>query len=131
MTIREIGVPVRSVNWVRLHGGKDGPGRPTIYATMGQQGDNLFVLQIDAETGAWRQFMSEVPGSNYPTATLMSRSGRLYVGSAYAGHLLCFDPAKDALLDLGAIHDGAATFPVDSTKTHRAASGSAVTARPI
>jgi hypothetical protein len=111
MTIREIGVPVRSVNWVRLHGGKDGPGRPTIYATMGQQGDNLFVLQIDAETGAWRQFMSEVPGSNYPTATLMSRSGRLYVGSAYAGHLLCFDPAKDALLDLGAIHDGAATFP--------------------
>ncbi|MDA0711656.1 MAG: hypothetical protein O3B73_15770, partial [bacterium] len=81
------------------------------YATMGQQGDNLFVLQIDAETGAWRQFMSEVPGSNYPTATLMSRSGRLYVGSAYAGHLLCFDPAKDALLDLGAIHDGAATFP--------------------
>ena len=41
----------------------------------------------------------------------MSRSGRLYVGGAYAGHLLCFDPAADALLDLGAIHPEAAVFP--------------------
>ena len=41
----------------------------------------------------------------------MSRVGRLYVGAAYAGHLLCFDPAKDALEDLGAIHPGAASFP--------------------
>lgn len=110
-TIRELGVPVRSVNWVRLHAGKNTTGQPCIYATMGQQGDNLFVLQIDPETGGFRQFVSEVPKSNYPTATLMSRSGRLYVGAAYAGHLLCFDPAKDALADLGAICEGAATFP--------------------
>ena len=111
MAIEEIGVPVRSVNWVRLHAGVNQREQPCIYATMGQQGDNLFVLQMDPETGAFRQFVSRVPKSNYPTATLMSASGRLYVGSAYAGHLLCFDPKADALMDLGAIHESAATFP--------------------
>jgi len=110
-TIQEVGVPVRSVNWVRLHAGENQAGQPCIYATMGQQGDNLFVLQIDPKTGAFRQFVSEVPKSNYPTATLMSSSGRLYVGSAYAGHLLCFDPKADALIDLGPIQEEAATFP--------------------
>ena len=109
--IRDIGIPVRSVNWVRLHAGRDGGGAPCIYATMGQQADNLFVLQIDPETGDFHQFVSDVPRSNYPTATFMSRTGRLYVGAAYAGHLLCFDPEKGALEDLGPIHPGAATFP--------------------
>jgi len=78
---------------------------------MGQNADNLFVLQIDPETGAFRQFASTVPNSDFPTATLMSRTGRLYVGAAYAGHLLCFDPARDTFEDLGSIHPGAATFP--------------------
>jgi streptogramin lyase len=109
--IREIGVPVRSVSWVRLHAGRDGKGDGRLYATMGQQADNLFVLQIDPKTGEYRQFTSEVSKASGPTATLMSRTGRLYVGSAYAGHLLCFDPEADALQDLGAIHPEAAVFP--------------------
>ncbi|MCH8291144.1 hypothetical protein IH992_08615 [Candidatus Poribacteria bacterium] len=109
--IRDIGIPVRSVNWVRVHPGHDPEGKPCLYATMGQQADNLFVLQINPETGACRQFVSEVPNSNYPTATLMSRTGKLYIGSSYAGHLLCFDPKKNILEDLGAIAPGAATFP--------------------
>ena len=109
--MRDIGTPVRSVNWVRLHAGRNREGDPCIYATMGQNGDNLFVLQIDPESGDFRQFVSKVPKSNFPTATLMSRTGRLYVGAAYAGHLLCFDPEKDAFEDLGAINPGAATFP--------------------
>ena len=110
-SIRDLGVPVRSVNWVRLHAGRDQQGRPCLYATMGQQADNFFVLQIDPETGKCRQFVAGAAGSNYPTATLMSRTGRLYVGAAYAGHLFRFDPDKDRLEDLGAIHRGAATFP--------------------
>ena len=109
--VRDIGIPVRSVNWVRLHPGRNDEGSPRVYVTMGQQADNLFVLQVDPETGEFQQFVSPVPRSNYPTATLMSRSGRLYIGSAYAGHLLCFDPRLNALLDLGAINPGAATFP--------------------
>ena len=110
-SIRDIGIPVRSVNWVRLHTGRDREGDPCIYVTMGQQADNLFVLQIDPESGSFRQFVSEVPNSSYPTATLMSRTGRLYVGAAYAGHLLCFDPEKNSFEDLGPIHPDAATFP--------------------
>jgi hypothetical protein len=109
--IRDIGIPVRSVNWVRLHAGRNKDGAPCIYATMGQQADNLFVLQIDPETGETRQFVSKVPSSNYPTATFMSRTGHLYIGAAYAGHLLRFDPGEDALEALGPISPGAATFP--------------------
>ena len=111
MTIKDIGIPVASVNWVRLHAGRNASSDPRIYASMGQNGDNLFVLQIDPETGAFHQYMSNVPQSNYPTATMMSRNGRLYIGGAYAGHLFCFDPDEDALLDLGLIHKDAATFP--------------------
>ena len=109
--IREVGLPVRSVNWVRLFAGRNRAAQPCIYASMGQTADNLFVLQIDPETGKLRQHVAKVPSANFPTAALMSRSGKLYVGAAYAGHLLRFDPEKDALEDLGAIHPGAATFP--------------------
>jgi len=109
--IRQIGIPVRSVNWVHLHPGQQRDGSPCLYAVMGQQAAGLFVLQIDIDSGHCRQFVSGLKDANYPTATYMSRSGRLYIGSSYAGHLLCFDPEQDALLDLGAIHPEAATFP--------------------
>ena len=109
--IRELGIPVRSVNWVHLHAGKNRVGTSCIYAAMGQQGGELVVLQIDPASGDFRQFITQVVNANYPTAALMSRTGKLYIGSAYAGHLLCFDPQEDALQDLGAIHSEAATFP--------------------
>ena len=109
--IREIGVPVRSVNWVHLYAGQNREGSPCIYAVMGQQATPLFLLQIDPENGAFRQFDADVPEANYPTAALMSRSGQLYIGSSYAGHLLRFDPQQDALEDLGSVHPGAAIFP--------------------
>ena len=111
INIRDIGIPVRSVNWVRLHPGRTAQDLPCLYATMGQTANNLFVLQIDPETGGCRQFVADVPGSNFPTATLLSHSGKLYIGAAYSGHLLCFDPVRDVLEDLGAIHPGKAAFP--------------------
>ena len=109
--IREIGIPVKSVNWVQLHSGYDQSERPCLYATMGQQAENLFVLQIDPITGNLQQFLSKVPNSNYPTATYMSREGKLYIGAAYVGHLLCFDPKVNILSDLGEINPDKATFP--------------------
>lgn len=78
---------------------------------MGQTADNLFVLQIDPRTGAFRQYLADVPRSNFPTATLLASGGKLYVGAAYSGHLLCFDPGREVLEDLGPIHPGKATFP--------------------
>jgi streptogramin lyase len=109
--IRDIGIPVRSVNWVRTHDGRDAAGNPAAFITMGQSADNLFVLSVNPETGALRQHISKVPQSNFPTATFLSRTGKLYVGGAYAGHLLCYDPAKDTFEDLGAISPGKASFP--------------------
>lgn len=128
--IRDIGIPVRSVNWVRLHVGHTRQGLPCLYATMGQTAKNLFVLQILPESGECRQFVSDVAGSNFPTATLLSHSGKLYVGAAYSGHLLCFDPDQEVLEDLGAIHPGNATFPcrLDEDKKGRVWIGSYGTA---
>jgi len=109
--IHEIGVPVRSVNWVQFYPGHSKTGDPCIYVIMGQQADNLFVLQIDPETGLFRQFVAETEGSNYPTATFMNRTNRLYIGGAYSGHLFCFDSEMDTLIDLGVINPANATFP--------------------
>jgi len=111
MRTRDIGIPVRSVNWVRLHPGHDCTGNECIYATMGQQAASLFVLQIDPATGVCRQFVASVAEASYPTATVMARDGRLYVGAANIGRLLRFDPRKELLDDLGEIHRAAATFP--------------------
>jgi hypothetical protein len=111
VTIHDIGIPVRGVNWIRLLVARSADGAECLLATMGQQGDNLFVLEIDPSTGKCRQFISKVPGSNYPTAACLSRTGKLYIGSAYAGHLLCYDPAKGALDDLGQINGDKAVFP--------------------
>lgn len=109
--IREIGVPVRAVNRAHLYAGHNKDGRPCVYATMSQQAKNFFVLQINPQTGTCRQFSVEPAESNYTTAVLMSRTGRLYIGAAHSGRLFCFDPVVDGLLDLGEIHAGAAIFP--------------------
>ncbi|OGG56102.1 MAG: hypothetical protein A3F84_01435 [Candidatus Handelsmanbacteria bacterium RIFCSPLOWO2_12_FULL_64_10] len=109
--IREVGIPVRSVNRAHLYAGRNRSGKPCLYATMSQQAENFFVLQIDPETGAFRQLTVQVPESNYTTAAFMSRTGTLYIGAAHSGQLFCFDPEKDDLVDLGKINPGAAIFP--------------------
>lgn len=130
INMRDIGIPVRSVNWVRLHPGRTAQDVPCLHATMGQTADNLFVLQINPDTGRCRQFVADAPGSNFPTATLLSKSGRLYIGAAYSGHLFCFDPVRGVLEDLGAIHPGKATFPcrLDEDEKGRVWIGSYATA---
>lgn len=105
LTVEEIGVPVRSVTWVRLHPGRDDDGKPVIYATMGQVGGELFLLQINPLTGQFKQFQSSVKNANYPTTTLVSRSGSVYIGATHAGHLLRFDPDKEILEDLGSFRE--------------------------
>jgi hypothetical protein len=76
----ELGVPVRSVNWVRVHTGLSPDGQDRVWATMGQQADGFFVLDIDPATGDCKQISSMNEKSNYPTATFLSRSGVLYIG---------------------------------------------------
>jgi len=135
--VRDLGVPVKSVSWVRLHPGRapdtgpsmstpgelvieydydgHGPnGRASLLASMGQNNGGLFVLDIDLATGHCRQFNAPAAAQQYPTDSFRSpRSGALYVGTAYDGHLLRYDPAHPGrrLEDLGPIDAGHATFP--------------------
>jgi outer membrane protein assembly factor BamB len=108
--IRDIGIPVRACSWVRLHAGRDGDGAPRIYAAMGQDGGNFFVLSLSPEDGSFAQFPAVGERSNNPTAQFVSRSGKLYVGAAYSGRLYCFDPDRAELQDLGEISPGEHTF---------------------
>ncbi len=108
--MKYIGVPVKSVNWTRAHLTLDGRGDPCALITMGQQGDNFVLLRVNLKTGDQRQFNAQIKQSNYPTGTLMSRSGLLYIGASYSGHLFAFDAKKDQLSDLGAINPGKAEF---------------------
>ena len=64
--LRDVGVPVRSVNWVHLHPGRSHEAAACLYAVMGQTAENLFVLQIDPETGKFRQFVSRAPERELP-----------------------------------------------------------------
>lgn len=109
--IRTIGIPVRSVNWVRLFPTHDARGRDCLVAVMGQQADNLIVVQIDLEQETIRQFSPSVPESNYPTAAMHSRDGSIYIGAAHSGYLFRFDPKQETLEDLGAINPPADIFP--------------------
>jgi streptogramin lyase len=109
--IREVGVPVRSVNRANLYAGRNKAGEPCIYGTMSQQAENFFLLQINPETGAFRQMSPDAPESNYTTAVYASPGGRLYIGAAHSGRLYCFDPDEDGLLDLGIINGKNAIFP--------------------
>lgn len=108
--IQSIGVPVKAVTHVVLKVGPGREGKGQIYAVMAQQADNFILLVIDPETGRFRQFIPGGMESNYPNAPFMSKTGRLYIGAAYSGHLFCFDPDKEQLIDCGLIHPGS-TFP--------------------
>ena len=105
-----LGIPVKAVTHVVLKVGLNRDKKPQVYSAMAQNAANFILLVIDPETGAFRQIVPEGQNHNYPNAPIMSRSGRLYIGAAYSGHLFCFDPEKDTLVDAGLIHEGS-TFP--------------------
>ena len=109
--VRDVGAPVRGVNWVTLIVGKAADGAEALYATMGQQADNLFILQINPQDGSFTQHKATGPGSNYPTASAWGKDDRLYVGAANSGRLLRYDPRAGAMEDLGPIDPPGGTFP--------------------
>jgi hypothetical protein len=113
-TFHEIGIPVKGINWVRLHPGQTADGQPSLIGSMGQNNGGLMVIDIDLTTGHCRQFNSPTAGSDYPIGSMRSlRTGILWLGTAWDGHLHRFDPAhpERSIEDLGAIHAGEATFP--------------------
>lgn len=118
--VRDLGVPIKAINWVRLHPGRGPDGQPSLLASMGQNNGGLFVIDIDLATGHCRQFNAPSAAQQYPTASFRSpRSGVLYVGAHTDGHLLRYDPAhrERGLEDLGAIDGTSETFPTGITET--------------
>ncbi|MBT5900896.1 MAG: hypothetical protein HOH58_02165 [Opitutaceae bacterium] len=111
---RDIGVPVKGVNWVRLHAGATAAGEASLLVTMGQNNGGLIVLDVDLETGHCSQFsVSDRKNSTFPTATFRSlQTGILYIGSAWDAHLHRFDPEhpERGVEDLGSLGEGS-TFP--------------------
>lgn len=111
---RDLGIPVKGVNWVRLHAGATAEDEASLLVTMGQNNGGLIVLDVDLETGHCRQYpVSDRKKSTFPTATFRSlQTGILYIGSAWDAHLHRFDPAhpERGLEDLGSLGEGS-TFP--------------------
>lgn len=118
--VRDLGVPVRGVNWGRLHAGATADGHPSILVSFGQNNGGLFVCEVDFVTGHCRQFAAkDTAASTFPTASLRSlRTGALYIGSAWDAHLHRFDPAhpEHGLEDLGRLDPDDAIFPTGITE---------------
>ncbi len=115
-SLQELGVPVKSVSWVRLHPGQLRDGSPSLLVSMGQDHGGMFVCDIDLRSGHCRQYTATIENAAFPTASFRSAiSGVLYLGSTGAGHLHCFDPeAPDkGLADLGAIDPELCSFPCE------------------
>ena len=110
-SIRELAIPVRSVNRANLYAAQDRDRNPRVLGTMSQQAGNFFLIDIDPRTGEFLQIAPEVPESNYTTAAYLCRSGLLYIGAAHSGELFRYDPKKQRLEDLGAINPEKAIFP--------------------
>lgn len=112
---REICVPVKSATKVMLFAGEDAGGEECLYATMGQVGAPMFVLQIDIETGQCEKFLADVEAADEAVSAMWSDTYKcLFMGSCYAGHLHRFDPKVGRIEDLGEINpddEGAAIFP--------------------
>jgi hypothetical protein len=119
--VRDLGVPVKGVSWVRLHTGQTAVGRPSLLASMSQNNGGLFVLEIDLETGHCRQFpVSNRADSTFTPAAYRSlRTGILYIGSAWDAHLHRFDAnhPERGVEDLGKIDPGDVIFPTGLTES--------------
>jgi len=118
-TLREIGVPVKATSFVALHAGGDAAGKPCIYAVMGTDSrvGHLFLLRIDPETGACRQFEAPDDIQNARPSLWSARWNRLFMYAApkrrQPGRLLQFDPAVGVVEDLGEVYAEQEGLPVE------------------
>lgn len=113
--VREIGVPVKSVSWVKLFPVERADGSPALYATMAQVGAPFFVIAIDLQTGHCTKYLADLPNATTAVSAHWSpRRQCLFAGSADAGHLHRFDQARGVVEDLGPINpagESLACFP--------------------
>ena len=110
-SISTLGIPVRSVNWVRVFPTWDSEGKDCLVAIMGQQAAGFTVVKIDPNHGKSVQVTASNSMANFPTSAIRSHDGCIYIGAAYAGTLYRYDPIRETLNELGGINIPDDTFP--------------------
>jgi streptogramin lyase len=87
-----LGVPVRVGGLMGCVVGPNGRGGEALYFNFNQTGGKLFLVQVDPETGAARQFDApEGPGA---WALIAGPDERIYLGTWDGGLILRFDPKQ-------------------------------------
>ncbi len=120
-SMREWGIPVRAPVGGGPYAGRDATGAPCLYAVMGQESSraDMFVLQIDAETGACRRFdpPSGVSGarpvlwSERWQRLFIAGSGQEHAATHDSGWVLHLDPRSGILASSGPLRPGASMAP--------------------
>ncbi len=106
-----VGIPVKSVNWVRLFAVDSYPEMKAAYITMGQSPGSLITLRVDVNTGKFKQFACNDEKSSFPTAAALASDGSLYIAAAWSGRLFRLAPGANELEDCGLINEGKVNFP--------------------
>lgn len=93
-----LGVPVRKPQYNGYVIASDPYGNEVIYFCFSQWGAPLFLVKVNPSTGEMNQIYvkDSCPdrGCAFAKSIILGPDGRIYIGTAPGGFLLCFDPKK-------------------------------------
>ena len=99
---RNLGTPVKEA---RCWGAHAGPGKTgnwdTLYLSYGQYEAPLFLLTVNPDTGAMRQYHGPLSSEMGAWGFAVGQDKRIYLGTYYNARLLRFDPKSETWEDLG------------------------------
>lgn len=103
----DLGIPVRKPQYNGYVITLDRDGNEVIYFCFSQWGASLFLIQVNPKTGEMRQIdvKDACPehGCSFAKSLILGPDGKIYIGTAIGGFLLCFDPnmLEDGIRVLG------------------------------
>ena len=99
---RNLGTPVKEAICWGVHAGPGKTGNwDTIYLSYGQYEAPLFLLTVNPDTGAMRQYHGPLSSEMGAWGFAVGQDKRIYLGTYYNAHLLRFDPKSETWEDLG------------------------------
>ena len=99
---RNLGTPVKEAICWGVHAGPGNTGNwDTLYLSYGQYGAPLFLLALNPESGAMRQYRGPLSSEMGAWDFAVGQDKRIYLGTYYNAHLLRFDPRSETWEDLG------------------------------
>lgn len=85
---------------VQIVGPGPTPGSERLYLSY-TYSTGLEVVSVDVDTGQCTVYPTPVPSETAAHAMEAGADGKIYLGTAPHAHLLCLDPAKGTIVDLG------------------------------